>query len=76
MEVTNLKTIKYFSIIINKAVMKIISVSQYQYCKVAVDRYKNKKFLLYLTLTLLGYRLLGVKLDNGVLTIPRVRRHS
>ena len=54
MEVTKLKTLKVFLIIILKLSWKINL-----YLKVTVD-------CSYLTLTLLGYRLLGVKLDNGV----------
>ena len=54
-EVTKNKTLKVFLIIILK-----LSWKSNLYLKVTVDRYKSKKFLLYLTLTLLGYRLLLV----------------
>ena len=66
-EVTNLKNKTFFLLLSlgcheNKYLYLNTSI---HYCKVTVDRYKHKKFLLQLTLTWL-LSSFGVKLDNGV----------
>jgi len=68
MEVTKLKTLKSLFIIILKLSSKV-----YLYFNTSIHHCLQ---LLYLTLTLLGYRLLGVKIDNGVVPRPRVRRQG